>query len=139
MSVSIGELIVQADAAVSRLGHAPSTLRQYRWAWSEFEIFCSGRNVEELTNEVVDAFLQIVASDHREGRIKEWKRKLLRKSVLVLWEVSETGSYQWRLSRSRHPNDGLDAVFRPVQEQFEAWLEGPRLASTTRQLYASVS
>lgn len=139
MNASIDELILRAEATISGLGHAPSTLWQYRWAWSQVEVFCSRQGVAELTSEVVASYLQAVAADHREGRIKEWKRKLLRKSVLVLSEVARTGSYQWGLSRQTHPNDALDAVFRPVQELFETWLDSQRLASATRNLYATVS
>jgi integrase len=139
MNISIGELILQADAAMSGLGHAPSTRMQYRWAWSQFARFCSERAVAELADEVVASYLQVVATEHRDGHMKEWKRKLLRKSTLVLVEVARTGSYRWALSHQRHPNDALDAVFRPVQEQFEAWLESQRLAVATRKLYATVS
>ena len=139
MSISIGELILQADAAMSGLGHAPSTRMQYRWAWSQFASFCSERAVAALTDEVVASYLQVVATEHRDGQMKEWKRKLLRKSTLVLVEVERTGSYRWALSRQTHPNDALAAVFRPVQEQYEKWLESQRLAVTTRDLYATVS
>lgn len=139
MSDSIGEVIVRAGAAVSALGHADSTLWQYRWAWSRFESYCSGEGVDELTDDVVVSFVQFVTSEHREGRLKEWKRKLLRKAVLVLAEVAATGTYQWKLSRSVHPNDALSAVFRPVQEEFEAWLGRQSLAVATRELYATVS
>ena len=79
MNGSLGEVITQADAAIGGLGHAPSTLWQYRWAWSQFELFCSREGVDELTEEIVASFLQFVAAEHREGRIKNWKRKLLRK------------------------------------------------------------
>ena len=112
MSISIGELILQADAAMSGLGHAPSTRMQYRWAWSQFASFCSERAVAALTDEVVASYLQVVATEHRDGQMKEWKRKLLRKSTLVLVEVERTGSYRWALSRQTHPNDALAAVFR---------------------------
>lgn len=139
MNVSIRELILQADAAMTGLGHAPSTRMQYRWAWSQFASFSSERAVAALTDEVVASFLQVVAAEHRDGQMKEWKRKLLRKSTLVLVEVARTGSYRWALSHQTHPNDALDAVFRPVQEQFEAWLESQRLAVATRELYATVS
>jgi integrase len=139
MNVSIAGLIVQADAAISGLGHAPSTHMQYRWAWSQFEKFCSREGVDEFTEDVVALYLRAVAAEHREGRIKEWKRKLLRKSVLVLSEVARTGTYQWGLSRRIHPNDALSAAFRPVQEQFEAWLGDQGLALATRNLYATVS
>jgi integrase len=80
-----------------------------------------------------------VAEEHRQGRVKEWKRKLLRKSVMVLAEVAATGSYQWRCSRRAHPNDVLSGPFRQVQEQFEAWLDRRQLAAATRHLYATVS
>ena len=139
MNISIDELILQADAAMSGLGHAPSTRMQYRWAWSQFASFCSERAVAALTDEVVASYLQVVATEHHDGQMKEWKRKLLRKSTLVLSEVARTGSYRWALSRQTHPNDALDAVFRPVQEQYEKWLESQRLAVATRELYATVS
>jgi integrase len=139
MGGSIGEVISRADAAVSVLGHAPSTLWQYRWAWSQFERFCSCEGVGELTDEVVASFLRFVVVEHREGRIKEWKRKLLRKAVLVLFEVARTGTYTWRVSRQTHPNDGLSSAFRPVQDQFEAWLTGQGLAEATVELYAAIS
>lgn len=139
MDASIGEVISRADAAVSGLGHAPSTLWQYRWAWSQIERFCAREGVVDLTDEVVASFLQLVASEHRAGRIKEWKRKLLRKAVLVLSEVVRTGTYSWTVSRQTHPNDGLNAAFRPVQEQFEDWLTGQGLAAATASLYATVS
>ena len=139
MSVSIGDLIVQADAAISGLGHADSTLWQYRWAWSQFESHCCREGIDALTDDVVASFVEIVASEHREGRLKEWKRKLLRKAVLVLAEVARTGAYQWKLSRATHPNDALSEVFRPIQEQFETWLGGQQLAVATRNLYATVS
>ena len=139
MSVSIVELIARAEIEVDRLGHAPSTGSQYRWAWSQFELFCSREGIASFTEDVATSFLEAVAADHREGRIKEWKRRLLRKAVLVLSEVAATGSYRWGVSRRTHPNDGLDATFRPVQEEFEAWLRTRGLAPATEELYAVVS
>lgn len=57
----------------------------------------------------------------------------------MLVEVARTGSYRWAVSFRAHPNDALDAVFRPVQEEFEGWLESQRLADDTKELYATVS
>lgn len=139
MGASIGEVISRADAAVSGLGHAPSTLWQYRWAWSQIEQFCDREGVVGLTDKVVASFLRFVAAEHSEGRIKEWKRKLLRKAVLVLSEVARTGTYTWTVSRRTHPNDGLSPAFRPIQEQFEDWLTGQGLAAATAGLYTTVS
>lgn len=139
MSDSIGNVIARADIALSGLGHADSTLWQYRWAWSQFESRCHREGIDELTADVVASFVAMIASEHREGRLKEWKRKLLRKAVLVLAEVAQTGTYEWKLSRAAHPNDVLDAALRPVQEEFEAWLDEQQLAVATRELYATVS
>lgn len=140
MSCSVEELVVRAEAAMSGLGHAPSTRSQYRWAWSQFDMFCFREGFTEPSEEAVASFLRFVAEEHREGRLTEWKRKLLRKAVLVLSEVATTGAYEWRLSREAHANDAFSVVLRPVQEQFEAWLEDQRLATATRRnLYATVS
>lgn len=139
MSVLLDDLVVKADAAISAQGSAPSTLMQYRWAWSRFKVFCSQKGEAVVTEEAVTTFVRFVAVEHCEGRYKAWKAKLLRKAALVLWEVATTGSYQWHLSRKSHPNIVLDVVFRPVQEQFEAWLLGQGLAVATQNLYATVS
>ena len=82
MSVPVGELIARTDSAVTALGLAPSTLWQYRWAWSQVELFCSQRGDDELTDEITAEFLGFVEGEHGLGRIKDWKRKLLRKAVL---------------------------------------------------------
>lgn len=139
MSVAIRDLIVQTEAATKVLGHAPSTRWQYQWAWTQFEEFCSQAGVDEFSEDAVESFLVFVAEEHQQGRMRDWKRRLFRKAVLVLAEVARTGSYQWKLSRPIHPNDALDARFRPVQEQFEQWLDGQGLAVATRNLYATVS
>lgn len=139
MQVSVGEVIFAADSVIVGLGHSPSTLWQYRWAWSQFEVFCSREGVGELTEDVVPAFLLFMAAGQPDGQLKEWKRKLLRKSVLVLCEVAATGTYRWRTSRQSRPNDALGGVFRAVQEGFEGWLDRRRLARATKDLYATVS
>ena len=139
MSGSVGGVVGRADDVVAGLGHAPSTLWQYRWAWSQFESFCSREGADQVTDGVVASFLRFVAEEQRQGRIKDWKRRLLRKSALVLAEVAVTGSYRWRQSRRSHPNDVLNVAFRPIQEQFEEWLGRQGLAAATRELYATVS
>ena len=139
MSVRLDDLIARADLAVAGLGHAPSTLWQYRWAWARIRVWCCERGVEEFTDEVTGWLLEVVAWQYRQGGIKEWKRKLLRKAVLVLAEVAATGTYTWKLARAGHPNDSLDTAFRPVQDQHERWLTGQGLARATQDLYATVS
>ena len=139
MGVPVSELVTRAEAVVSALGHAPSTLWQYRWAWSQIELFCAERGADELTEEVSASFLGFAAAEYRQGRLKEWKCKQLRKAMLVLAEVAQTGTYRWSVSRVRHPNDVLDATLRPVQEQFEQWLTSQGLAEATQDLYAVVS
>ena len=139
MGVRLDDLIGRADVAVAGLGHAPSTLWQYRWAWAQVTLFCCERGVEEFTDEVAVSLLEFVAWEYEQGRIKEWKRKLPRKAVLVLSEVATTGTYTWKLARGSHPNDSLDTAFRPVQERYEAWLAGQGLARATQNLHATVS
>ena len=139
MGIAVGCAIERADAAIAGLGHSPSTLWQYRWAWSRFAEFCACRGVGEVTGEIVDEFVHLARCDFEQGRIKEWKRKLLRKAALVLGEVAATGTYHWRVARRAEANDGLVPAFRLVQERFEAHLDDRRLAGATRQLYATVS
>ena len=138
MKIPIGELISKADTEVLKLDHAASTLMQYRWAWHRFAVFCSEQGITDFTAETVAVYLQFLAKERAEGRFKEWKYKLLRKTTLVLSEVNETGTYQWKLSKQAGPNDALNPVFRPVQEQFEAWLALQGLAQATQELRATI-
>lgn len=131
MKSSVNDVIAQSDAAIRGLGHASSTLRQYRWAWNRFAVFCAEKAAPEFSEEVVVLYIEAVATEYREGRITQWKYNVFRKAVLVLAEVARTGSYQWKLSRSWHPNDSLNLVFRPVQEHFETWLGCRNAASLT--------
>lgn len=139
MDVSVSEVIARTEAAFDGLGHAPSTQWQYRWAWRQFEAFCARECPAAMLDDAVALFLRFVADEHREGRIKEWKRKLLRKAALVLSEVAATGGYEWKLSPRVPANDRIGAAFRPTQLQFEAWLDHQRLAAATASLYATVS
>lgn len=138
MKIPVAELVSKADAEILKLNQAPSTLMQYRWAWHRFEVFCSENEITELTDEALTSYLRFLATELDEGRFKEWKYKLQRKSALVLSEVQHTGTYRWKISRHTSPNDGLNQVFRPVQEQFEAWLALQGLAQATQDLRATV-
>lgn len=138
MKIPIGELISKTDAEVLELNHAASTLMQYRWAWHRFAVFCFERGITEFTDESVASYLDFLATERTEGRFKEWKYKLLRKTALVLSEVNETGTYQWKISRHAGANDALNPVFRPIQEHFERWLTQKGLAEATQELYAVV-
>jgi len=139
MSVRVSEAVARVDVLVGGVGYSPSTLWQYRWAWSQFEEFCSHQEVSELTDEVVASFLEFVTAEHRAGRCKEWKRKLLRRAVLVLFAAATTGSYTWTVFRGVDANDGLNSAFGPVQRRYEDWLTRQGLARTTAQLYATVA
>ncbi|MCO4273294.1 tyrosine-type recombinase/integrase [Pseudarthrobacter sp. HLT3-5] len=139
MKIPIGELISKADTEIVRLNQAPSTLMQYRWAWHRFEVFCSDQRMTEFTDEALAAYLQFLATERTEGRFKEWKYKILRKTALVLSEVDQTGTYGWKLSKHASPNDRLNHVFRPLQEHFQAWLSRRGLAQDTQELYATVA
>lgn len=139
MKFTIGELISRADIEIVKLNQASSTLMQYRWAWHRFEEFCSENGITEFTDDALASYLQLVATERDEGRLKEWKYKLLRKTALVLAEVNHTGTYRWKISKHASPNDRLNNEFRPVQEQFEEWLTHHGLAQNTQDLYAVVS
>lgn len=138
MSVSIHEVVLRAESVMEPFGHASSTRWQYRWAWGQFEQFCTRHGYSEIADDAVAAFQRFVADECAQTRIKAWKYKLLRKAVLVLTEVAATGSYVWKVSRRIGPNDSI-GVLRPVQERFEGWLASQGLAVATRNLYATVS
>lgn len=64
MGVCVSEAVARTDVLVSGVGYSPSTLGQYRWAWSQVEDFCSDQEVTELTEKVVVSFLGFVTAEH---------------------------------------------------------------------------
>jgi integrase len=139
MGVCVSEAVARADVLVSGVGYSASTLWQYRWAWSQVEEFCSKQKIAELTDEVVVSFVEFVTAEQRAGRCKEWKRKLLRRAVLVLAEAAATGIYTWRVFRATDANDGLSSAFAPLQRRYEDWLSCQGVARATAELYATVA
>lgn len=139
MNLSIEQLMSKSDTEILTLNHAASTLKQYRWAWQRFADFCVSTGYTEFTDELLAEYMAYIATEFESAQLKPWKYKLLRKSALVLSEVQQTGTYRWKLSRHTVPNDALNDVFRPIQEQFETWLTLQGIAHSTQELRATIA
>lgn len=139
MNLPIEKLISKSDIEILKLNHATSTLHQYRWAWQRFAEFGASTGYTEFTDELLTDYMTFISTEFESAQLKPWKYKLLRKSALVLSEVQKTGTYRWKLSRHTVPNDALNDVFRPIQEQFETWLSLQGIAQRTQELRATIA
>lgn len=72
-----------------------STMGQYRHAWIEIKHYCLEHGTVFFDKPILDQFLSEIKKRIHVGTIKEWKWKINRKAVFVLYEVAETGGFKW--------------------------------------------
>jgi integrase len=93
--VSLDYLVTKAQMEMKYLGLTESTMGQYRHAWNEIRHYCLEHGTVFFDKPILDQFLSENEKRIHVGTIKEWKWKINRKAVFVLYEVAETGRFSW--------------------------------------------
>jgi len=94
--ILLTELINKAKVAIKPIQHRPSTVYQYGLAWKELVRYFESNGQSYFSTELANRFVQESKDSFDKGLIKNWRHKLRRLSVLILFEVLETGSYSWK-------------------------------------------
>jgi integrase len=132
--IDAGILIRRAEKEMSYLQLSSSTSWQYMQAWRELYIFLYLQGCTLFTRESCKAFIDDSNHKHKEGLLHEWKRKIRRRSVCVLFEVADTGRFEWRLFLSRKvccPEDSLEKI----RQQYNGFLRTQNFENNTINLY----
>ena len=93
--ISMDYMLVKAQMEMKYLYLTVSTMGQYRHAWNEIRHYCLDHGTTFFDKSILDQFLSEIKERIRAGTIKEWKWKINHKAVFVLYEVAETGRFQW--------------------------------------------
>lgn len=99
--IPVNYLIVLCAEKMKYINHTQSTTGQYWHAWNIFKNFCEIRNNGMYSDEISIKFLEENESNFASGKIKEWKRKINRKAVLILHDIAKTGNYVWHEHHER--------------------------------------
>src|SRR5699024_11408436 len=99
--ILLTELINKAKVAIKPIQHRPSTVYQYGLAWKELVRYFESNGQSYFSTELANRFVQESKDSFDKGLIKNWRHKLRRLSVLILFEVLETGSYSWKFHLDR--------------------------------------
>ena len=99
--VEISYLIVYAGISLRAYSPSDSTFGQYMHSWILFRHFCDQKYNSMYNGAAVDEYLMNNDQSLKSGKIKLWKWKINRKSVLVLKDVAKNGEYSWHLQRKK--------------------------------------
>ncbi len=139
-------LIAETRAAIVPLGHRPSTVWQYQYAWRCFEAYATTRETAVFSSALAADYLQELRQQYEAGALKEWRFKLARKALACVTQQWETGEVRWthlpqwgRAELPPHHADiltpytdhliaagyarGTRAVYRLVAQQFLQYLD----------------
>lgn len=93
--ISLDYLVTKAQMEMKYLCLTGSTMGQYRHAWDEIRHYCFEHGTGYFNKPLLDQFLSEIEKQFHVDTIKEWKWKINRKAVFVLYEVAETGGFKW--------------------------------------------
>lgn len=134
-SVDAGALAVRALEAMRPLRLSDSTTGQYRQAWREYMAFLAvDVGDARYSRASAEAFMGVADAQLSRGEIKPWKWKIRARSLNVLREVADTGSFEWKCFArrpARLDGDGLEALRR----RYSAHLESRNLGAKTVELH----
>lgn len=94
-SQSLHALISETRAAMVPLGHRPSTVWQYEYAWRCFEAYAATRRTDVFSTALAAAYLRELRQQYEARALKEWRFKLARKAVACLAQQGESGEVHW--------------------------------------------
>ena len=94
-AVSLDALITETRAAVRPLGHRPSTVLQYEYAWRHFLAYATARGATVFSPTVAAEYLQDLRHQYEAGGCKAWRFKLARKAVSLLAQQADNGEVRW--------------------------------------------
>lgn len=134
--ISLDYLIIKAQMEMEHLCLSESTMGQYRHAWNEIRHYCFGHGTVNFEKSTLDQFLSEVKEQIHAGIIKEWKWKINRKSVFILYEVAETGEFQWRNIQNK--STSMDFEIDHIRLEYLATLVSRNLEKNTVDLYSYV-
>lgn len=94
-SVSLDTLIADTRTAVQPLGHRPSTVWQYEYAWRHFRAYATARGAVVFSAALAAEYLQACRQQYEAGTVKAWRFKLARKAVSLLAQQADRGEVRW--------------------------------------------
>lgn len=132
--IDAGLLIRRAEREMIYLQLSASTSWQYMQAWRELYTFLYLRGDTLFTRESCNAFVADTNQKHQDGSLHEWKRKIRHRSVCVLFEVADTGCFQWKLFLSKKTRCS-DYTLEELRQQYLTFLRTRNFEKKTIALY----
>ncbi len=136
--ILLTKLVTQANEAIKPIQHSKSTVYQYGLAWDELILFFESNRQIYFSKELANRFVEEAKDELDQGMIKEWRYKLRRLSVQILFEVYETGSYSWKLHYP-DPNGGLSDEMKLLHHDYAESLIRSGKGNGTRRCYETLA
>lgn len=136
-SVPLTFLITKTLMEVGKAGLTESTIGQYKKALKDFNEHASQNGVFNYSRSFCNGYLSQNETDHGNGEIKTWVRKLRRRSLMCLLYVAEHGDFSWR--RFTRFEDSLPVDMQEIERVYLHELEARNLEPKTIDLHRYVT
>ena len=135
--VDLNYLIVFSEKILERYDLTVSTIGQYRHAWIDLRRFCLDRATTTYCKSIIMEFVNDARAQYDQGIMKAWKWKINRKASLVLIEIAETGTFNWRHIPHRDLSCG-DPKLDQLRDKYLEYLWSRNLEINTIKLHEYV-
>lgn len=95
VEITLSELILRTEEAIRPLNHSQSTHYQYRYSWHALTDYFRKHSQVLFSKSLAEQYVLEAKGAFTTGTIKQWRYKLIRKSVQMLIACYEDGCFTW--------------------------------------------
>jgi len=95
VGITLSELILRTEEAIRPLNHSQSTHYQYRYSWHALTDYFRKHSQVLFSKSLAEQYVLEAKGAFTTGTIKQWRYKLIRKSVQMLIACYEDGCFTW--------------------------------------------
>lgn len=103
---------------IGRFGLSLATNRYYQQAYKRIKEFAAAKGMDAYSNDLVGRFIEHVEARHKAGVLCGSRRDLFRRAALLLRDVVEHGTLDWKPYLFKHPPYPDSPELRRVHTEF---------------------
>ncbi len=137
--ISLSELILRTENSIRPLGHSQSTLYQYQMGWRELSDYFIRQDQVLFSKCLAEQYVLEVKAKLVAGDIKEWRFKLIRRTVQMLIGCYEDGFFTWKNRKDDLSARLHQTIYVLLLKDYLACLQKEGKSNRTIELYEIIA
>jgi site-specific recombinase XerD len=137
--ISLSELILRTENSIRPLGHSQSTLYQYQMGWRELSDYFIRQDQVLFSKCLAEQYVLEVKTKLDAGVIKEWRFKLIRRTVQMLIGCYEDGFFTWKNRKDDLSARLHQTIYVLLLKDYLACLQKEGKSNRTIELYEIIA